>query len=290
MKVCGFTIIRNAIKYDYPIVEAINSILPICDKFIVAVGKSEDNTRKLITSINSPKIEIIDTVWDDTLREGGKVLAVETNKAFDAIDKQYDWAFYIQSDEVVHEKYLPNIKTAMEKWVNRKEIDGLLFHYKHFYGSYDYIATSRKWYRKEIRIIRNDKAIRSYKDAQGFRKSDNTKLAVKQIDAYIYHYGWVKHPRYQQAKQEDFNKLWHDDQWVEKNIEKVDAFNYDGIDMLEKFHDNHPKVMQERVEKMNWEYAFDPTKAKVKFKLHLLNFIEKHFGWRPGEYKNYRLK
>jgi hypothetical protein len=103
MKICGFTIIRNAIKYDYPVLESINSILPICDEFIVAVGKSEDDTLQLIQSINSPKIKIIETVWDDSLREGGKVLADETNKAFNAIGPEFDWCFYIQSDEVVHE-------------------------------------------------------------------------------------------------------------------------------------------------------------------------------------------
>jgi hypothetical protein len=29
---------------DYPIVEAIKSILPICDDFVVAVGNSDDDT------------------------------------------------------------------------------------------------------------------------------------------------------------------------------------------------------------------------------------------------------
>jgi len=47
----------------------------------VVVGKSEDASRNLISSIGSPKIKIIDSVWDDSLREGGKVLAIETNKA-----------------------------------------------------------------------------------------------------------------------------------------------------------------------------------------------------------------
>ena len=42
MKIAGFTIIRNAIKYDYPVVEAINSILILCDEFYVGVGKSDD--------------------------------------------------------------------------------------------------------------------------------------------------------------------------------------------------------------------------------------------------------
>ena len=103
MKVSGFTFIRNAIKYDYPVVEAIRSILPLCDECVVAVGQSEDGTRALIESIDPDKIRIIDTVWDDSLREGGAVLAQETDKAFRAISQDADWAFYIQGDEVVHE-------------------------------------------------------------------------------------------------------------------------------------------------------------------------------------------
>ena len=127
MKVAGFTIIRNALKFDYPVVEAITSILPICDEFIVAVGNSEDETLQLIKQINSPKIKIIETIWDDSLREGGQVLALETNKAFDAIDKDTTWCFYIQSDECVHERYLTGIKEAMIKYKDDKQVDGLLF-------------------------------------------------------------------------------------------------------------------------------------------------------------------
>ena len=93
MKVSGFTFIRNAVRFDYPIVEAIRSIIPLCDEVVVAVGKSEDQTRELIQSIGSPKIRIIDTIWDESLRQGGTVLSSETNKAFDAVSSDSDWAF-----------------------------------------------------------------------------------------------------------------------------------------------------------------------------------------------------
>ena len=62
MKVAGFTFIKNALIYDYPIVEAIQSILPLCDEVVVAVGKSEDKTLELIQSIHPSKIRIIETV------------------------------------------------------------------------------------------------------------------------------------------------------------------------------------------------------------------------------------
>ncbi len=289
MKIAGFTIIRNAIKFDYPVVEAITSILPICDEFIVAVGNSEDDTLQLIKNINSPKIKIIETIWDDNLREGGKVLAIETNKAFDAISEDVDWCFYIQSDECVHENDLPIIKNAMLQYKNDASVEGLLFHYKHFYGSYDFIGNSMDWYRHEIRVIKNNKSIRSYKDAQGFRKLDNSKLNVKLIKASIYHYGWVKPPKAQQEKQKQFHKMWHDDDWVKKNVSEADAFDYSIVNDLNTFKDSHPKVMQQRISAVNWDFMFDEKKIKQSFKNKIKTTVENITGWRMGEYKNYKL-
>ena len=290
MFVSGFTIVRNAIRFDYPIVEAIKSILPLCDEVVVAVGKSEDETLQLIKSINDSKIKIIETIWDDSLREGGKVLAAETNKAYDAISEKADWCFYIQGDEVMHEKYLPTIKSEMEKWKDDTRVEGLLFKYTHFYGSYDFVGDSRKWYREEIRIVRKNKEIRSYKDAQGFRKSDNSKLVVQPINAFVYHYGWVKPPAAMQAKQESFHKMWHDDKWMKENIPAAKEFDYSQIDSLAKFAGTHPKVMQERVQKQNWKFDFDPTKKKWGIKMKFLMWVEIKFGWRIGAYKNYRIR
>ncbi len=288
MKVTGFSFIRNAIIYDYPIVEAIQSILPICDDFVVAVGKSDDNTLELIQSIDPVKIKIIQTVWDNSLREGGRVLADETNKAFDNVPTDSDWAFYIQGDEVIHEKYLPNIRKAMEDNLNNRSIEGLLFKYLHFYGSYDYVGSSYRWYRNEIRVIRNDKSIRSYRDAQGFRKN-NKKLTVVPIDAYVYHYGWVKEPAAMQRKQETFHKLWHDDQWIEKNIYKAPEFDYlKNIDQLSRFTETHPKVLQERIARKNWEFEYDISFNRRTVKQRLKEFVEKVFGIQLG-YKNYKI-
>jgi hypothetical protein len=285
MRIVGFTIVRNAVKYDYPIVESIQSILPVVDEYIVAVGNSEDETRQLIESINSPKIRIIDTIWNDGLREGGRVLAEETNKAFDAITDA-DWCFYLQGDEVIHEKYHQTILNTCRKYLDRKDIDGLLFNYEHFYGSYDYVGDSRTWYRNEIRIVRNDKSIRSYRDAQGFRKNGN-KLRVKKTDASVYHYGWVKDPRFQQAKQENFHKMWHDDTWVKNNVAEANAYDYSMIDSLQKFAGTHPKVMEHRLKRMNWNFSWDTGKKKFKLKEWLLYTIEKQTGVRLFEYKNY---
>jgi hypothetical protein len=290
MKIAGFTFIRNAVANDYPIVEAINSILPICDEFVVAHGNSNDATLELIKSIDSPKIKIIQTIWDDTVREGGKTFAIETDKAFQAISTDADWAFYIQGDECVHEKYLETIKKEMEICLNKPKIEGILFKYKHFYGSYDFYAQSRRWYHREVRIIRNLKGMHSYKDAQGFRYNDK-KIKVKLIDAYIYHYGWVKPPSGLTHKVRDFTQFYtKDNNWIEETYPKSYEFNYGNADKLLKFTDNHPKVMHDRVAKSNWKFDFDPTKQKnnLTIRRKLFAKIEELTGVRLFAYKNYK--
>jgi hypothetical protein len=287
MKVTGFTFIRNGIKYDYPYIEAIKSILPICDEVVVAVGNSDDETLDSIKNLD-PKIRIIETVWDDSLREGGRVLAAETDKAFAEVSIDSDWAFYIQGDEVLHEKFHEPVLNAMKQHKDNKLVDGLLFDYLHFYGSYDYVGASHNWYRKEIRVIRSSKNIYSYKDAQGFRKDDDKKLNVKKIKAAMYHYGWVKEPKAMQGKQETFHKLWHSDNWVKKNVTKTDEFDYSNIDSLKLFEGTHPQVMSQRIGSKNWKFDFDISMNKLNLKDRIKNIIEKFTGTRLGEYKNYK--
>lgn len=288
MKVSGFTFVRNAVKFDYPVIESISSILPIVDEFVICLGNSEDETEHMIQSINSDKIRIIHSVWDDSLRKGGEVLAVETNKAFDKVTNDSDWAFYIQADEVVHEKYHPAILEGLNKYLHHDEVEGFLFQYKHFYGSYDYVGNSRRWYNHEIRIIRNNKNIRSYKDAQGFR-INSRKLNVVPVNASIFHYGWVKSPYHQQEKQKSFHKLWHDDKKVEEMVTDSLVFDYSTIDSLEKYSDTHPEVMKNRIKSQDWEFQFDIKQKKLSFKNKILYWIERVSGRRLFVYKNYNL-
>lgn len=288
MKIAGFTIIKNAVLNDYPIVEAIKSILPVVDEMYVLIGDCSDGTIELIESIQSPKLKIHHSVWDPQLRSGGSVLAVETNKAMQLIPTEFDWAFYIQGDEVVHEQYHAAIRAACEANLQDQRVEGLLFKYLHFYGTYDYVGDSRTWYRNEVRVIRNDRNIKAYKDAQGFRKGLQ-KLKVKAIDAYVYHYGWVKSPAQMMKKQKAFSKLWHNDEALSAYMAQPDFFDYSQFDSLEKFKGTHPQVMQERIERANWPISFDPAKKKFSLKDKALYYFEKATGIRPFDFKNYRL-
>ncbi|MDA8629153.1 glycosyltransferase family 2 protein [Bacteroidia bacterium] len=289
MKVSGFAIARNVVKADYPIGEALKSIAPLCDEIVVAVGNSDDNTRDYILGLGLKQLKIIDTIWDDELREGGRVLADETNKALAATNPQSDWCFYIQADECIHEDDIERISTSMNEYVNNESVDALLFDYRHFYGSYDYIGDSRKWYRKEIRIIRQGRGIKSWKDAQGFRSKNNEKLRVVSTWARIFHYGWVKHPKHQQIKQKQFHRLWHDDSKLEKMVTNKEEFDYSTIDSLQKFQETHPQLMRDRINAQNWKFDFDPSRKNFTLKTWFLYYFEKITGIRMGEYKNYKL-
>jgi hypothetical protein len=289
MKVSGFTFIKNALIYDYPVVEAIQSILPICDEVVVAVGKSDDNTLQLMDSIDKSKVRIIETVWDENQRKGGRVLALETDKAFAAISQDSEWAFYIQGDEAVHEKYLDSIYEGMNKYKEDKRVDGLLFKYLHFYGSYDYVGDSSKWYSNEIRVIRNDKSFYSFRDAQGFRKGNEELLKVKTLDACIYHYGWVKEPVAMQRKQENFNKYWHEDEWLEKNVAKAEEFDYKtNLSRLTRFEGTHPKVMEKRINAKNWKFEYDISFNRTTTKERMKSLLKNYIGIDTS-YKNYKV-
>ncbi len=287
MFVSGFTFIRNGIKYDYPFTESLYSLLPLVDELVVVVGLSEDNTRQEIEKIHSAKIKIIDSVWDDHLRTGGQVLAIETNKALDAISPQADWAFYLQADEVLHEEDYDTIRKAMQENLSDRKVEGLLFNYIHFYGSYRFYGDSRRWYRKEIRIIRNDKRIRSWRDAQGFR-IQGRKLRVKSIPARIFHYGWVKSPDIQQVKQQSFHRWWHDDDWIKKHTGLQSRFDYSRIDSVAEFKGTHPAVMYPRISQFAWEVNINPYHKKLSLKDRFLHLIEKQTGLRLWEYRNYK--
>lgn len=288
MFISGFTFIRNAIKLDFPINEAILSILPLCNEVVVAVGKSDDDTLNLIESIDSSKIKIINTVWDDKLRKGGEVLACETDKALAAVDSKADWCIYIQGDECLHEKDYDIIKNALEKWKTDKNVEGLLFKYNHFYGSYDYIADSRRWYRNEIRIFKNNIGVKSWKDAQGFRINER-KLKVKAVNASIFHYGWVRPPKNMMIKNLEAGKLWHNDKYLNEKFDINKDFDYTNIDSVKKFEGTHPKIMQDRIIAKNWKFDRDPKIKKYNLKNRILHIIEEKTAWRVGENKNYKL-
>ena len=132
MKVSGFTFIRNGTSLGYPFIESIKSILPICDEFIIALGKSEDNTLSKIRALKSKKIKIIETFWNESISDRGFVYAQQ--KMIAQYNCSGDWAFYLEGDEIVDIKDHKKIISAMEMHLNNQNVEAFAFNYHHFYG------------------------------------------------------------------------------------------------------------------------------------------------------------
>jgi len=289
MKITGFSFIKNAVKFDFPAVEAIKSVLPICDDFVIAVGECDDGTHDLISSIDQDKIRILPTVWNEDLREGGRTFALETDKAFAQIPEDSDWAFYIQGDEVIHETYLDTVYENMKRYKDDPKVDGLLFKYLHFYGSYDYVGASSNWYKNEIRVVKNDPSIYSYRDAQGFRKGNDEKLNVKPIDAYIYHYGWVREPEAMQQKRAAFVRFYREDNPIDTAALQGDRYDYEKhVSELSLFEGEHPAIMKERIGRKNWVFDYDITFKKRSLKDNAKHIIYRFCGIDLN-YRNYKI-
>lgn len=312
MRISGFTMVKNATKLYYPIREAIESILPIVDEFVVALGDcdEDDDTRAEILSLNSEKVRIIDTIWDLKKYPNGTENAHQTDLAKEACTG--DWLFYLQADEVIHEKYLQPIKARCKELLNDEEVEGLLFKYLHFWGDYDHHQTAHGWYQNEIRIVRNRPEIHSWESAQSFRRipefdyvnyrqqAGTHKLKVATVDAYVYHYGWVRPPDFMQRKSKSLDTI---HMGVKKAAEvyekKVKHYDYGPMNRAKKFTGTHPKVMKKKLAAFDWadqlNYSskeLNPNREKRKhdkLKYRILSFIEEKIlgGRRIGSFKNY---
>jgi len=287
MQVVGFTILRNGLIMDYPFQESILSALPLCDVFIVSVGQSEDDTYQAVLELARahPTIQVRQSTWDLSNRQGGSVLAIETNKVLDSLPAA-DWVLYLQADEVIHEEDYNAIRRAMQENLKDLRVEGLLFEYVHFYGSYAWVGDSRRWYRREVRVIRPWRDIRAYRDAQGFRRRGR-KLWVRPTGARIFHYGWVRPPQKQTEKLRHLHRYWHEDAWIEATLQK--GFSYDLNQLLRRFEGTHPALMNKRIAAAQWDFPYDPEKVRLPWKECVLHWIERKTSWRIGEFRNYRL-
>jgi glycosyltransferase involved in cell wall biosynthesis len=264
IRVSGFSIVRNAIQYGYPVAEALRSFAALVDEVVVAVGRSDDGTLELVRSLDLPGLRIIETVWDDALREGGRVLAQQTNLALS--NCRHPWAFYLQADEVVHEDDHASIRGALARWNRDARVDALRFRFLHFEGTYAYVNLVR--YRTQCRVVRNDGRLRSLGDAAGFGRLDGAKLRTRWAGARIYHYGWARAPEVLKRKTLAFQRLYHDDDWVARHYGDIPPDALSDVDIAFRFRGTHPTVMRERIGTATWTI---PAERRPPLDTPLLN-------------------
>ncbi len=286
----AFTLVRNAVKIDFPIVPAIRSVLEVCDEVVVNVGKSEDETRDLVASIADPRVRILDTVWD--FSKGNRMISAETQRAMDAC--RGSWGIYIQADEVLHERGAHILKDMVREWDKDERVEGLLVKYLHFYGGFDVIATNRRWYQREVRCIRlgGSRDIRPYHGAQGFRVGpEERRIRARPTDAEMFHYGWARPAKAIREKREISRTIYP---WAKQRLEQeLKADNHlEWIPLLQPFAGTHPRAAAEWIR----ERAHDPERVVgprefrlAHARLYLSDWIERLTGARLFEYRNYEI-
>jgi hypothetical protein len=286
VRVSGFTIIKNAIRHDFPVEASIRSVLPVCDEVVVNVGPSDDGTLDLIESISDPKIRIIEGVWDITRKNW--MLSDETLRAMRAC--AHPWGIYIQGDEVLHERGAATLLAAIQQVDADPVVEALLVKYLHFYGDFNTIASNRRWYRREIRALRLDPAldIRPFKGAQGFRVGpDNRKTRARLTTAEMFHYGWARPAAALRAKAATSRAMYP---WSAEREARRPLLPW--IPGLRPFTGTHPAVAGPYIaaRTSDPERVVEPARFEMNhLRFYASDIIERLTGARVFEYRNYRL-
>lgn len=263
-RVSGFSIVRNAVLYGYPVAESLRSLAPLVDELVVAVGRSDDATAELIQSLGIPQLRIVPTVWDESMRTGGRVLAQQTNIAL--AECRHPWAIYLQADEVLHEEDYPAMRAALDRWYDDPGVDALRSRFVHFEGTYAYVNILR--YRSQCRVVRNNGLVESVGDAAGFGRKDGRRLRTRESGARVFHYGWARAPEMMKKKTVAFEKLWLDDATVAARWADVPAEELSDVDIAFRFRGTHPAVMQPLIGAATWQV---PASSRPPLDTPLLN-------------------
>jgi len=284
MKVSAFTFIKNGQILGYPFLQSIQSILPIVDEFVINVGESEDDTLNMIRTIKDKKIRIIESRWNDEMSDRGYVYGQQ--KMIAQFNCTGNWAFYIEGDEVYHESDLEKITKSMELHLNDKNVEALVFDFKHFYGNAISILNSPGWYRSEARIIKN--SVRSYAPDGLFwlvlESNKNGRYPkAKHTGVTCYHYGWVRSETQMRLKSSKVQKYWGG---------KPATIDYSQMDqtIIQEFRGTHPEIIK------NWLPKEDKVfLASISYKLtskqrkhRLMIKLENYFGLELSK-KHYKL-
>jgi hypothetical protein len=253
MRVSACTFIRNGQLLGYPFIASIRSILPIVDEFVIAVGQGDDETLAMLRRLNEPKLHLIETTWNENMRAKGYVYAQQKMLAQFACSGE--WIFYLEADEVVHERDLPLIQASMQRHLHDDQVEALVFDYLHFYGNANTYLWSPGWYRRAPRIIKA--SVRSYAPDGLFwlvlesnKQGRYPKAAL--VGVTMYHYGWVRSETQMNLKTSRVEKYWN------KQNQAVDYRQMDGR-ILREFTGTHPAVMQDWLPPASGLFQTDPA-------------------------------
>ena len=287
MQVSGFTFVRNGTILGYPYIESIKSLLLLCDEVVVAVGNSDDDTLERVMEIADPRLRVIPTAWNELMQDRGFVYAQQ--KMIAQFNCSGDWAFYLECDEIIHEKDIALIRAQMAKYLPNRQVEALVFDYYHFYGSYNNIAVSPRWYKRAVRVIRN--TIRTFAPdglfwvvMQHNKAGRYPKAAL--AGCHLYHYGHVRLVGAMNEKTQRVERYWG------KQPGKFTHYGDIDPQSIQSFIGEHPQIIRSWLNSCA-EGDFIPNpdyQLTTRDKRHrLLMCFSKWFGGLDFSKKHYKL-
>ena len=224
MKLAGTTFIRNGITYDYCYRETIECLLEFCDHVFVVDAGSDDGTLEDLETIISHKLTLIKRPkqeWIATEGKGKTKLCYFTDIALRAAEEAgYDYSFYLQCDEILHERSYIHVKEAI-----KSNTAGYMCARVNLWDSpYTKLNVPQNRMPCSTQVVRLTKSeYRSYGDAESIAVPSLNQNWVDRI--IIYHMGFVRRREVMKDKvinmQRNVFELGHHD----PKLDLADVFN-----------------------------------------------------------------
>lgn len=243
IRLSGSIFVRNAIKFDYCIIESICSLLGVCDEVVVLECSSEDDTLKLLRSISSPKLKIYsDAPWD--IAPDSSRLSMLANLAKERTEGRYH--FMLQADEVLHESSYVAINQCVsfdiEHSVSVRRVN--------FYGDpHRHVKYDLPLHEKPCDDHPTRLGLREF-DALGDGESIGKRNDLFDENIVICHYGFVRDGLKLVDRTVESLKWFHAHPVPDERFLKMQAdkrYRYTDImrpDQLQPYAGTHPKIIQ----------------------------------------------
>jgi len=249
MKLAGTTFVRNAIQFDYNIIETITCLLECCDRVFVVDAGSDDGTTELIEAIDNPNLVLIKRTkeeWDAQQGTGQTKLCYFTDIAIEAaMSEGFEYHIYIQADEILHESSYPEIRKAIATGAEAF----LTTRVNLWQDAYHQLNVPQERKPCSTEIIRLAKTIyRSHGDAESLAVPYAESYHLKGIE--IWHYGFIRKKEVMKDKIINMQCNVFEMQDYDKKLNDCDVFDstlWFNDDDLELINKPHPKIMKEWV-------------------------------------------
>lgn len=250
-RLSAFSYLKNGVVFDYPFIESLLSIAPICDQIIVCyASESTDGSREALEALQAklPQLELYPSkVWQTPGLSQGEVIRLAAEEAEAYCDG--DWLLHLQADEVYLNAEVLSIKNYLDQY-HCLDIDGFFFQVLHFYADYDMVigpqGAKAGWYQETMRLSRAGKA-KHIQDAWTQLLKEPQSKALR-VPIRIFHYGHVREKEAMRLKASYMERLYHDlaDDY---EVCAAQAFEYNAVpkELIEPFDAEHPETMLKRI-------------------------------------------